>query len=373
METGLPVEEELVDRKIGLLQEIVKNGQLSDRERKLAVQLLNAYTLLKQSFSKQLNNEQWKHLVLSLSQSLFSAEEAFFAGEPVATMSERETASKLLKERDSIMDLYRKGEYEGVIRECLRLRSEFGSDAVSLELGLLFALSLGEVGKLEEAVHLGEGIARQMQHSPDLPLLRDRIARWKLQLGDRNGALITCEQLRGNLEETAALVQALQAEMEKRNEDNAEAGIESEQLEPALLEVEKAREALETEKAIREAYVKTTLAAARSLVEANKFEEALQKLETIGRVEKENSEATALKDRAVEGIINRDRNKAAQLFLSARKSGDPGEKEALLASALQILAGLAEKYPSSNLKDKILSNKSRVEEELKKIRANQLQ
>ena len=425
VETGLPIEEELVDRKIGLLQEMLRKEQLSDMDRDVAMQLLDSYNLLKKSSAGRIDEEQLRELVLSLSKSLSKVDEPFFSREQILMFSGKETAARLLKERERIMDLYRERDYRGVISDCLKLRSEFGSDAVSLELGLLFALSLGEEGKLQEAVQLGEGIARQLKKSPDLAFLRAHIARWQLQLGNRNGALTTYEQLTGDLDETAALLKALKADMDNRvspesapekirtgNPDipvsgsaddgktteqiikdsrslirenrydearqlllskkkNAEQGSELERFESALLEVEEAQEKFEAEKAIRDAYVKTTLATVRDLIESDKFEEAIQKLETISQVQDENSEATLLKERAVEGIINRDRNKAAQLFLSARKSGDASEKEALLTSALQILEELVEKYPSSDLKDKVLSNMSRVEDELKNLKGSQ--
>ena len=422
-QAGLPIE--LVDRKIDLLLAILAKDQLSNTDREVALQLLDSYKLLKKSFAGHMDDEQLRELVSSLSKSLSNVDESFFSRERILMPSERETATRLLKERDRIMELYRQGDYRGVIRDCLELRSEFGSDAISLELGLAFALSLGEEGKLQEAIQLGEGIARQLEKSPDLTVLRIHIARWQLQLGNRNGALTTYEQLTGDLDETEALLKSLKADMDSRvapererekikseeagpppsgrgdegktteqvieesrslvrenrydearqlllnKRKNVEQGPESQELESALMEVGEAQKKFEEEKAIRDAYVKNTLDAVRKLIESDRFEEAIQKLETISKVQEKSSEATLLRERAVEGIINRDRNKAAQLFLSARKAGDVSKKEALLKSALLILENLVEKYPSSDLKDKVLSNISRVEDELKKLNTSQ--
>ena len=425
VETGLPVEQELVDRKIDFLQEMLTKEQLSNTDRDVARQLLDSYNLLKKSLTGHRDDEELRELVLSLTKSLSRVDEPFFSRERISMPGGRETATRLLKERDRIMGLYREGDYNGVIRDCLKLRSEFGSDAVSLELGMLFALSLGEEGKLQEAIQLGEGIARQMGKSPDLALLRTHIARWQLQLGDKDGAFTTYEQLAGDLDETAALLKALKADINNRvtpesgqeesksgksnipapgggeggkttdqvieesrsliqenrydearqllsdKRKDLEQGPELQKLESALMEVAEAQKKFETEKAIRDAYVKSTLVAAKELLESDKFEEAIQKLESISQFQDKRSEATLLKERAVEGIINRDRNKAAQLFLAARKAGDASEKEALLKSALKILEDLVEKYPSSDQKDKVLSNMSRVEDELKKLNGNQ--
>ncbi len=420
---GLPIE--LIDGKIDFLQEILAKEHLSNTDRDVVLQLLDSYKLLKKSLAGHIDDEQLRELVFSLSKSLSNVDESFLSRERVSMPSERETATRLLKERDRIMELYRQGDYRGVIRDCLQLRSEFGSDAISLELGLAFALSLGEEGKLQEAIQLGEGIARQLEKSPGLTVLRTHIARWQLQLGNRNGALTTYEQLTGNLDETAALLKALKADMDTRvtpererekikseesglpasgrgdeeksteqvieesrslvrenrydearqlllnKRKSVEQGPESQELESALMGVGEAQKKFEEEKAIRDAYVKKTLDAAGKLIESDNFEEGIQKLETISKVQEKSSEATLLRERAVEGIINRDRNKAAQLFLSARKAGDVSKKEALLKSALQILENLAEKYPSSDLKDKVLSNMSRVQDELKKLNGNQ--
>ena len=425
IETGLPVEEGLVDKKIVLLKEMLTKEQLSNTDRDVALQLLDSYRLLKKSLTGHMDDEQLRELVISLSKSLSKVDEPFFFREQSSLPCERETATRLLKERDRIIELYREKDYGGVIRDCLKLRSEFGSDAVTLELGLVFALSLGEEGKLQEAIQLGEGIARRLEKSPDLALLKTHIAKWQLQLGDRNGALTTYEKLSDELDETAALLEALKKDIHSRvtqekgqekprngnldgsasgrgdngktteqiieesrslirenrydeakqlllnKRKNIEQGPESEKLESMLTEVEEAQRKFEEEKAIREAYVKSTLAAVRELIESDKFEEAIQRLEAISQVQDGTNEASLLKERAVEGIINRDRNKAAQLFLSARKTGDVSRKEALLKSALQILQDLVEKYPASDLKDKVLSNISRVQDELKKLNGNQ--
>ena len=286
---------------------------------------------------------------------------------------QREIAARLLKERDRIIGLYRERDYEGVIREILQLRSEFGSDAVSLEMGLLFALSLGEQGKLQEAVQLGEGIARHLEKNPDLTLLRDRMARWQLDLGRKNEAMTAYEQIVDDLNETSSLVAALKADMDKdaAPKNGAKVTGDKHSEEPVSVIADDGK-TFEEEKAIRAVDVKNTVAAVRDLIESDQFEDAIRMLETISGVQDESAdEVTLLKDRAVEGIINRDRNEAAQLFLSARNSTEPSKKEALLKSSLQILVYLLEKYPSSNVKDKILSNISRVENELKKLNENQ--
>ena len=104
---------------------------------------------------------------------------------------------------------------------------------------------------------------------------------------------------------------------------------------------------------------------ATALIEAEKYEEAmniLEKLEAQQQVLDE--ESKRLKDLAVEKIINRDRNRAAQLYLQAKNTQDPSKKRELLQSSLDILKKLVEKYPSSNLINRIKDHISIVEESL---------
>jgi len=75
-----------------------------------------------------------------------------------------------------------------------------------------------------------------------------------------------------------------------------------------------------------------------------------------------------LKDMAVEKIINRERNKAAQLFLAASKSKDPAKKEELLTSSYNLLKAVADKYPSSPLTPRVQQHMNQVTKELSKVK-----
>ena len=81
------------------------------------------------------------------------------------------------------------------------------------------------------------------------------------------------------------------------------------------------------------------------------------------------TEADALRALAVEKLVNRERNRAAKLFLMAKQAKEPSEKEALLLSSRNILKTLLEKYPSSSFSEKINSHIAIIEEELAKLRA----
>jgi hypothetical protein len=92
------------------------------------------------------------------------------------------------------------------------------------------------------------------------------------------------------------------------------------------------------------------------------------KLNELKQKESLSPDGQRLETRAVEKIINRERNKAAEIFLRARNTADPEKKEELLKSSYNILKAVAEKYPDSPLNKRINDNMRAIENELKKIK-----
>jgi hypothetical protein len=109
-----------------------------------------------------------------------------------------------------------------------------------------------------------------------------------------------------------------------------------------------------------------TLSHAKQLVEADKFEEAIAAIDALGVKGSVDEAAGALMDEAVSGIVNRERNRAAKAFYSAKQTDDPGRKEAYLRTSHEILKQLLAEYPSSTLISKIKSNLETVESEMAK-------
>jgi outer membrane protein assembly factor BamD (BamD/ComL family) len=79
-------------------------------------------------------------------------------------------------------------------------------------------------------------------------------------------------------------------------------------------------------------------------------------------------EVRELKNSTVEKIINRERNKAAKLFLTARNTKNPAKKEELLNSSYNTLKAVADKYPSSPLIPKVYDHMLQVTKELAKLK-----
>ena len=105
---------------------------------------------------------------------------------------------------------------------------------------------------------------------------------------------------------------------------------------------------------------------ARKFLDEEKYEQAISSLDTLSERE-ESHEIKELREQAVESLINRERNRAAKIFLTARRTTDPEKKEEYLRSSYNILKELIEKYPSSPLINKVNSHLEKVEEELEKL------
>ncbi|MFH1953464.1 MAG: hypothetical protein ABIL06_17830 [Pseudomonadota bacterium] len=69
----------------------------------------------------------------------------------------------------------------------------------------------------------------------------------------------------------------------------------------------------------------------------------------------------------MESLINSERNRAAEIFLTAKKTKDPSKKKELLNSSCDILKALIDNYPSSPLNQKLKSHMAIVKEELESI------
>ena len=106
---------------------------------------------------------------------------------------------------------------------------------------------------------------------------------------------------------------------------------------------------------------------ARQSLEEEKFEQAISNLDNLSEGE-ESLEVRELREQAIEGLINRERNRAARIFLNAKRTQDPVKKEEYLVTCYQILNSLIEKYPSSPLSEKIRSHIRKVSEEMEKLK-----
>jgi len=309
------------------------------------------------------------------------------------------------------MDTYFAGDFKGVINQCLDLKSLFGPDALTPEIGLVFALSLGKQGMLEDAIEIGEGIARKMEASPDIIYLRAKIAEWHLNLGRREKALDMYDKLTDNLDERQGILKGLSQKMagttepkplsdikegahdlnsmdelflkvdvlvQKHAYDEArillikrrirlEEGPDMKLIDEALKRIEVAEEQFKKENASTDTFTKESLETAKNLIEEESFEKAIEKIDELEDFSGASSESKALRGQAIEKLINRERNLAAKLFLAAKKTQDRAKKEEYLISSYKILKAIIDRYPSSPLNSKLKSHIKTLTKEMERL------
>ena len=422
--SDLLINEKMIDKKIRFLEGILARKDLSKDDRETASAVLNAYRQLKGSASSRLTEKDYQRLILSLFRAVSLMDEAYYGEKKEAGRDKAEAFALFAKKRQTIIDLYLKRDFKGVIKESLELRNIFGADALTREIGLLFALSLAEEGDVKQALEVGESIAPELDQVPDIMKLRSGIARWQLALGREDRALHTYERLTDNQDERAALVQEvgrqISAAEKGRLKDQAVIpepaptsgpeplwqegeytldqllqkvrsltqehayskarflilrerirmgeGPENDLLDREMERIDQQEAEYEAQKQSKDIYVKETQETARQMIEEENYKAAIEALSKVEASQELDPESRELKERAVESLINRERNRAAELFLAAKKTSDSTKKKELLDSAYKILKNLIDNYPSSPLNQKLKSNIAIVENELKSLR-----
>jgi len=424
-----------LDEKIQYLTTVLKRKDISEKDKEIATDLLKTYRLLKQTSSERLTDAQYRRVVHTLFNSLSTLDEAHFTmATEVAKESEEQeemveysqTITLFSKKRKEILDDYMSGNFKAVVSKCLGLRTVFGQDAVTTEIGFVFAQSLARQKMFEEAINTGQEVLGRFQASADLILLRAGIAEWYLSLGQRQNALNILEKLTDNLDERQALLATLSDKIAKAPADTVQTppGTETdpgpdkaEQVTPStesinalLTEVEMLIHNNEFNKAefkLRQARIKTDdsteieeidaalkkvrlakdafrrqtgiegpsgdneLDRAKKLIEARQYAEAIKKIEGIEGSKGSTTETRALKDQATRKQIKQERNRAAKLFLMGKKTRDPIRKRQYLQSSYNILKALADKYPTSPLITTINSDMTIVSGELDNIQKDE--
>ena len=112
---------------------------------------------------------------------------------------------------------------------------------------------------------------------------------------------------------------------------------------------------------------------AKHLLEQEKFEEAITRLHAAESASPgpDEEHLARLKESAVTGLINRERNLAAKIFLTAKKIDDPTLKREKLSMARDILADLILDHPDSSLIPTLKQNLAVVERTLQTINEQQ--
>jgi len=419
---------DLLEEKIGFLSKILEKEDLTEKDREIASSLRDTYKSVKSISAGAFEEAEYQKVVRALLNNLNVLDEIYFSKQAERAKDYSRSISLFVSKRKEIQEAYALGDSKGVINHCLELKAVLGPDALTAEISLIFALSLAKVGMLTEAKSIIEGIVPELDTSPDLNSLQASIAELQLRLGEREKAIQVYKKLTDTLHEQEVVLQALnkrisKAPVEEREieasppfraglkapvqaqsdyeltaqpEGNADQILyEVEQLirerkfgeawdllvlkrgtvssetglkiiDQALKRLERAQEEYLEETISMISEKKEAVQMARKFLDEEKYEQAISSLDTLSERE-ENHEIKELREQAVESLINRERNRAAKIFLTARRTQDPEKKEEYLRSSYNILKGLIEKYPSSPLINKVKSHLEKVEEELEKL------
>jgi hypothetical protein len=386
-----------LDQKIGSLEDVLKGDGLSEKDKEIASALLIAYKSLKQVSDGEVREDEYRNVIRQLFQDLSYIEKNVVLKEKDRGRNYQTAIRDFTEKKRKIMDSYLAGNYREAINGSMELRSQFGPDALTPEIGLVLALSLAREGMLEEAVKTGEGILGELKDAPDLTLLKTSIADWKKTLSERAIASkppVRAEpapgvrealppkvvdnqkeevlQMAGHLIQDQKFDKARELLSFRRSELMllASPAEEIQPIDRALKALDLAEEEHLQEKISmlsRDSKRRETMELALKLVEEENFEEAISRLDSLDPEEKSSPEVSKLKDRAVEMLINRERNRAAKIFLEAKKTNDLKKRQEYLLSSYNILKALVDKYPSSPLIEKVKSHIKVVKEELDKL------
>jgi len=415
---------DLLEEKIGFLSKILEKEDLTEKDREIASSLLDTYKSVKSISAGAFKEAEYQKVVRALLNNLNVLDEIYFSKQEERAKDYSRSISLFAAKRKEIREAYTLGDFKGVINHCLELKAVLGPDALTAEISLMLALSLAKEGMLTEAKSIIEGIVPELDTSPDLNCLRASIAELQLRLGEREKAIQVYKKLIDALHEQEVVLQALNKrisrvavegqeieappglearaqaqsdyELTTQTEGNADQILyEVEQLvrerkfgeawdllvlkkgtvssetglkiiDQALKRLERAQEEYLEETISMISEKKEAVQMARKFLDEEKYEQAISSLDTLSERE-ESHEIKELREQAVESLINRERNRAAKIFLTARRTQDPEKKEEYLRSSYNILKDLIEKYPSSPLINKVKSHLEKVEEELEKL------
>jgi hypothetical protein len=276
-------------------------------------------------------------------------EDAAVAGEDIRLeLEERPDLAFILTNiKDAIRDKCFSGDYQGVIDDAIELKVVFGPDAISVDIGFLLAVSLAEIGMKEEANILGSRLIREFEAKPDLAFLHDLLIEWQLDLGNKEMVLQIYRELTDHMDKI----------MEEYQTDNVTEGLLK-----SLID-----QRIHRENEARRVYEEEALIWARDLIEAERYEEAIRRINELGDDQDMSPEMKELRDLAVEGFINQERDRAAAYLLRGRQTTDPAKKKEFFLLSYDRLRALTEQYPQSSLIETLNEDIERVETELDKL------
>jgi hypothetical protein len=423
----LPISAAEVEERTARLARRMEETRMGEKEKQVAMALLNSYQIIGATLQPPLAEGDRQRIIRLLFESLSKLDEEYFLKETLDESAYSKIFGQYSGRRNEIIRDYLASDHASVVNRCIGLRDLFGEEALTPDIALLFSISLARQGRVGEAVTQGERVIKELGQRPDLVNLRAYILEWQLAMGQEKSAQESLEELvrrvdekeavlkearqrmgvqerppetppevaappavaepaaegtpeKGGLEGSLAEVRDLIAKKEftkakfilLQQRIRFPEGPETEAIDRAMRDLELAEERgdedLVQQAAQKEALESERLVLAKKLVQEESFEEALAKLKEMQQDGKNSAEINSLKEIATEKLINKERNRAAKLYLMAKNEGDAVKKEELLVSSFNILKTLLDKYPDSPLKKKINENMSTIKDEMGRAR-----
>jgi hypothetical protein len=403
------------------LKNTAKNENLDSEEMAALNTLLNAYNSAKIFLSHELTKSQQTKVIKDLFNSIAILDYRYFSKLHLDLPKEKQgSIASLAERRKRILESFVSDDFKGVVNQCRELEQNFGEYGFTQEIYLVYILSLGKEGRLTEAVNLGRETLRKSETIPDLIYLKVRLVEWDLLLGNGEEALNLYDRLTDELDSKAALISALRNKIIELDRPHAheQQGKETENsvLRGGTQEIKSVQEVLqeandlaqnhEFKKAKRllasyknkaelqadidliersidlielaeqesnerqvslENRKKETIDLARNAIEKEEFEKAIAMIDRLMSEGVSDSQLHKLREKAVEKFINRERNRAADLFLSAKNTKDPEEKKKYLLESRKILNAIINRFPASELNERLKSHLNAIENEMKKL------
>lgn len=412
--------EEAIDKKISFLQDLLAKYKVQEKDRGAVSNLISDYQKIREIQQSELSHDDYRNIIRILFQNLSLLDERYFSLQgQVNNESYAKAINDLYLKKEGILKKYLAKDYKAVISECKELETAFGADSLTFDAGILLAMSLAKEGRFLEAIDTSDKIIKDIEGRPDLIQLRAGLIEWRINTGKKEKALKEYEKLIKDMEERQSLFDKTTNKInsqdknieqsdqllkdllnEKANTDvntrianvmkevnslinqgdfagakilllrwklRTEDPLEIVQIDKALTSLDLSEK--ESQENLKN-NTKEDIDSVTKLIEDEEYEPAIKMLELIKSRGDRNQDIDMLMNSAVEKLINKERNKAAKIFLTVKKTTDIKKKEELLVSAQDILSGLIEKYPSSDLIDKLKSNLNSVKDELKKIKSN---
>ncbi len=409
-----------LERQITSLQERIGGDKLAVKDRAAARELLGIYRLLRDAAGLPLDRKAYRELIERIYEKATRLDSAFLPLEEKAPSPDVYAVTLFSKKQQDIVDTYLSGDHRGVINRVLALEKTFGSDALSPQVGLLYALSLAHEGLLEEAVDVGERVARDLEQRPGLIVLETRIAQWYSRLGQEDAAMLRYERLTDVMDDKMEMLGGLKKELAQspgqrtqqpensatekgkivigetpdgplqplmkqveehiqshdfdgaralliQKRDSGISASESETIDQAMKSVDRAEDVFLGKRIVSLSPEEKAQKDIRRLMEDEKYDEVVSRIEKLKLEGIQSDDLKNLELEATEKLINRDRKRAAGLFLKAKKTESLVEKKNYLNMSRVLLENLLHNFPSSPLQEKIKRNLESVDEELQKL------